>query len=126
MPLTASVGAGGANHPKDARYLQYLLVDWRRTNNLPPIAIDGVVGPRTVDAIRNFQQRETRQVDGRVDPNGPTLRRLEECHMGNVFAGIRYSPPVRPWPGAPPPDQRTDSEAEDLFRRYLKELHANL
>ena len=48
----------------------------------PPIGLDGVAGNETVGAIRDFQYQSfgPSKVDGRVDPNYGTLRRLVEIH----------------------------------------------
>jgi len=45
---------------------------------LPPLAEDGLVGPKTIGAIRAFQQFHHTANDGRVDPDGPTLKRMNE------------------------------------------------
>jgi hypothetical protein len=35
-----------------------------------------------------FQQKATANADGRIDPNGPTLRKLAEAHFENVAGGL--------------------------------------
>ena len=42
------------------------------------LAEDGLVGPKTIGAIRGFQQFHHTGSDGRVDPNGPTLKKMNE------------------------------------------------
>ncbi|BDC47810.1 hypothetical protein F183_A01260 [Bryobacterales bacterium F-183] len=43
----------------------------------PKLVEDGLVGPKTIGAIRTFQQSDIALAkDGRVDPNGPTLARI--------------------------------------------------
>jgi hypothetical protein len=85
--ITASVGrAGGANFPNDVKVVQQLL------NNVPENAggphvklqVDGVCGPMTKDAIQKFQVRQFGWggADGRVDPNGRTLAKLNEFDSG--------------------------------------------
>jgi peptidoglycan hydrolase-like protein with peptidoglycan-binding domain len=76
--LKSSVGRSGANQPNDVRIVQTLLNDWRGKNKRGPIAIDGYVGPETIDAITDFQRTATGIVDGRVDPGGPAIRKLVE------------------------------------------------
>lgn len=75
-----SVGRGGQNVlPQDVMTVQYLL------NCVPPskggpsteLVIDGIVGPKTMEAIANFQRGGLSSPDGRVDPGGPTLSRLQ-------------------------------------------------
>jgi peptidoglycan hydrolase-like protein with peptidoglycan-binding domain len=73
-----SVGLGGANVKTDVQLVQSLL------NLVAPIAlapkpllnIDGLVGPLTIGAIKQFQSRTLGLSDGRVDPGGPTFGRL--------------------------------------------------
>jgi len=77
MPISNSVGQGGVNVKKDVRYVQVLLNYWRQDNGRPEIATDGLVGPITIAAIVDFQQTVTGIVDGRVDPQGPSLKALE-------------------------------------------------
>jgi hypothetical protein len=56
----------------------------RLLNGVPPgegqptplLAEDGWIGPKTVGAINRFQKKQFGWQDGRVDPKGPTLRRL--------------------------------------------------
>src|SRR3546814_14425324 len=83
MPRTisASVGDGGANRNSDIRTIQEML------NRVPPswggpapaLAVDGLIGPKTIGAIRNFQQIQLGTIfnpDGRVDPGRRTIGRL--------------------------------------------------
>jgi hypothetical protein len=74
--ITRSVGFGGVNLPGDTRTVQELLNDARADTGLPPIKVDGLVGPETIGAIRQFQQSRLGFADGRVDPGGPTLQAL--------------------------------------------------
>ncbi|MFL4967232.1 MAG: peptidoglycan-binding protein [Xanthobacteraceae bacterium] len=77
MPgISASVGLGGRNLAGDTFTIQQLLNRARQNDGLPPIAVDGLVGPETIGAIRAFQQSRVGFSDGRVDPNGPTLAAL--------------------------------------------------
>lgn len=77
MPITASVGLNGVNRPADVRHVQSRLNEFRKSRGQPPIAVDGIAGPRTVAAIKSFQAAMPRIADGRVDPRGPTLAALE-------------------------------------------------
>jgi peptidoglycan hydrolase-like protein with peptidoglycan-binding domain len=78
MTISKSVGQGGVNVKKDVRYVQALLNFWRQENGWPEIAADGLVGPITIAAIKDFQRAKTGIVDGRVDPKGPSLKALED------------------------------------------------
>jgi peptidoglycan hydrolase-like protein with peptidoglycan-binding domain len=77
MPISKSVGKGGNNIKKDVRYVQALLNYWRQQNGRPEIKVDGLIGPKTIGAIEDFQRIKTGIVDGRVDPNGPSIKALE-------------------------------------------------
>lgn len=80
--ISASVGQGGRNLKSDAETVQQLL------NNVPapqggpdvPLAVDGLPWQRTIAAIKKFQkvQLDFKWPDGRVDPNGKTLAKLNE------------------------------------------------
>jgi hypothetical protein len=75
LRLRQSVGAGGANGRPDVAAIQASL------NGIPeplagpavPLATDGLVGPKTLAAIRGFQAGWLDVRDGRIDPDGPTL-----------------------------------------------------
>jgi hypothetical protein len=82
---------GGKNHPDDVVTVQQLL------NQVPPhqgglpkpLDVDGLCGPKTIDAIQKFQLHHFgwKGADGRVDPGGPTLAKLNE------FDGLKPTPP---------------------------------
>ncbi|MBL8213603.1 MAG: hypothetical protein JNK87_22990 [Bryobacterales bacterium] len=89
MAITASVGKGGVNLRTDTVRIQEALNLFRQQHNLPLLKVDGIVGPKTIAAITNFQQSYTRIVDGRIDPHGPTLQALEQ------FVSAACEPQVR-------------------------------
>lgn len=72
-----SVGEGGINRRRDVFVIQHLL-NRHRAERSPLLRTDSIAGARTIAAIREFQERivHLRRVDGRVDPGGPTLRKL--------------------------------------------------
>lgn len=74
--IIGSVGFGGANRPEDVRLVQRLL---NRAEAYPRLVVDGRIGPNTLRAIRSFQARFMEAPDGRVDPGGRTLRRLNDA-----------------------------------------------
>jgi hypothetical protein len=81
--ITASVGRlGGMNRPGDVKTIQQLLnrVPHAAGGPYPLLAIDSVCGHKTVDAIQKFQTTQLgwNKADGRVDPSGPTLEKLNE------------------------------------------------
>lgn len=79
VTISASVGNGGANRKADVEAIQQAL------NSISPIAggptvklkVDGIVGPKTIAAILNFQKANLGLTqDGKVDVNGSTLQRI--------------------------------------------------
>lgn len=82
MGIGASVGRNGINRRPDVETVQ-LLLNRHITSLAPlrPLVVDGRIGPNTIRAIEEFQSRigNMRPVDGRVDPNGRTIRLLESA-----------------------------------------------
>lgn len=73
IQIQDSVGAGGNNGKADTRKIQKLL------NAIFPsqlLEVDGDCGTKTVNKIKRFQRRYMNNPDGRVDPGGRTLRKL--------------------------------------------------
>jgi peptidoglycan hydrolase-like protein with peptidoglycan-binding domain len=86
--IRKSVGQGGQNIAGDVLYVQILLADVLVRKGLASISIDGVCGPKTIKAIRDFQQAGPALVqDGRIDPNGPTIRALHRKHIEGIGSG---------------------------------------
>lgn len=81
--ISASVGASGVNRHADVLIIQRLLVQ----NGVNPGPVDGRCGPNTVRAIIDFQLGFVSRPDGRVDPNGITLR-----HLNNPGASSSVAP----------------------------------
>lgn len=79
----ASVGASGQNRRSDVEIVQRLLL----RNGVSPGRIDGLCGPNTVRAIITFQSRFLSRPDGRVDPNGTTLRHLNNANQSTNSQG---------------------------------------
>jgi hypothetical protein len=75
--INGSVGEKGKNDPRDVKTVQRLL-NKHTIPPLRPLSVDGFAGKNTIDAIRQFQTvvMEMRHPDGRVDPGGKTIRRL--------------------------------------------------
>ena len=81
--ITAAVGRMGApNRPEDVKTVQQLLnkVPVPSGGPKPLLEPDGLCGQKTIGAIQAFQLRYFGWpgTDGRVDPNGPTLAKLNE------------------------------------------------
>lgn len=76
--IKGSVGAGGRNLPPDVVTVQYLLncVPSGKGGPFPELAVDGLVGLKTIAAIRKFQTTALGHADGRVDPGGGTIQAL--------------------------------------------------
>lgn len=77
-----SVGKGGVNRSTDVKTVQELLNDnIGRLTPLRPLTTDGRIGPATQGAIDEFQRRVVKMPfpDGRVDPGGKTLAKLNEA-----------------------------------------------
>lgn len=103
MSISGSVGLNGLNRNQDVRLIQQLL----NKAGVNAGQVDGMAGPKTKDAILRFQRSFLSSPDGRVDPNGQTIRRLNALPGGNV------APPVpAPKPGGGQgPKYRTQIEA---------------
>jgi hypothetical protein len=81
--IRASVGRmGGRNLPDDVRTVQELLNEVPATEGgpTPPLVPDSLCGPKTIGAIQRFQLHHFgfSGADGRVDPGGRTLAKLNE------------------------------------------------
>lgn len=77
MCIQQSVGQGGINAQQDVVIVQVLL-NFNRPVPLAQLLTDGLSGPSTIAAIQEFQSRVLKLAapDGRVDPNGRTLKAL--------------------------------------------------
>jgi peptidoglycan hydrolase-like protein with peptidoglycan-binding domain len=86
VTISAAVGNGGsAKCGVDVRNVQKLL---NQAGAKPRLAEDGIVGPNTIRAIRQFQSAFMTTPDGRVDPGGPTLRKLNIAASGAIVAEL--------------------------------------
>lgn len=96
-PITASVGEKGVNRAQDVGIVQFLLNSAGAKRGIPKakIDVDGIVGPQTLNAIREFQKKYCKVQDGRVDPHGETLKLLHQV-AGNIPAandGVSFLDP---------------------------------
>ncbi len=79
--IERSVGKGGQNLPVDVIKIQHLINNNDLYTGLEkPIPLTGTVDQAFIQAIETFQTNhpQLNQVDSRVDPNGETLKRLNE------------------------------------------------
>ena len=102
--MNGSVGRGGSNQRTDTILIQSLLNAAKDMGTpLAGLKVDGVAGPKTIDAIQSFQSKTLGFSDGRVDPLGKTLRSLLELSArgGGLPSGLpnvsAVAPPFRPF-----------------------------
>lgn len=71
--IQGSVGRGGRNQSMDVRVIQQALN--QKIKPLPPLKVDGIVGPKTQAAIDEFERREMKMArpGGRIEPTGVAL-----------------------------------------------------
>jgi peptidoglycan hydrolase-like protein with peptidoglycan-binding domain len=86
--LSGSVGRGGVNQTGDARLVQHLLNDAIGRAGGTLLAVDGIVGPKTIAAIELYQRSNGLTSDGRVDPQGATIKHLTNAHLTALSAGV--------------------------------------
>jgi len=102
--LVAPVGYGGANAAADVMTVQFLLncVPVSQGGPVKDLAVDGIIGPKTIQAIVQFQKTQFGWSDGRVDPEkygGTTIAELKK------FDPVPDSPPIEPTPEPKFPSQ---------------------
>ncbi|MFC9398033.1 peptidoglycan-binding protein [Streptomyces sp. NPDC057027] len=97
-PLQQSVGSEGNNSKFDVAYAQLMLNDWRGQSEISPLLeIDGLAGPKTIGAIKLFQQSVTGIIDGRFDPHGPGVTALESLHFESLAPRATATPYMEHW-----------------------------
>ena len=83
MEITGSVGMGCVNNRNDVLVVQ----DALKKKAFPELAVDGIIGPQTISAIRTFQRKFLRQPDGIISVGGTTAQQvsiLVVCYTGLV------------------------------------------
>jgi hypothetical protein len=112
-PVGVNAGPGG-NQPADVATIHRLLIQVPEADGGPQPAtsraFSGGYGIHTEVAIKKFQWRQfhlrTRPPDGRVDPSGQTLARL------NQFEPSRSAPPYAPQRPQPPDPTAARGESD--------------
>jgi hypothetical protein len=125
--IAASVGRGGINRQDDVRIVQNLL-NKNRSFGQSPITVNGLANAETIAAIEDFQRRALKLTnpDGRVDPNGNTLKALDGGGLQNTTATNLSG---AAWWHANQAKFPNSSRVEDLeatFRNALQEFLAAL
>lgn len=98
LSTQGSVGQAGQNREDDTRLVQSLLnrIPARSGGPQAPLKVDGLVGPKSIEAIRRFQMANFGSADGRVDARNQTIRRLIVTAMAAspTAAPPRLTPPA--------------------------------
>lgn len=97
--IQASVGHNGRNRSTDVTVIQQLINSHiRLIPPTQPLAVDGAIGPKTINAIRSYQRQVLgmSSPDGRVDPNGRTLASLNNEQGNGPRAAQAFHYPVGP------------------------------
>jgi len=98
MGILGSVGVGGKNQYGDVKQVQQLL----QRNGFPQIRDDGRIGPKTIQAIKDYQSRFMRP-DGVVDVHGKTYTHLVRgTAPGRAPASAAPAAPVNNHPSSGP------------------------
>ena len=111
--IGASVGEGGTNSEADVRAVQQLL----SAAGFDTKGIDGDYGTNTRNAIIAFQKTFLSNPDGRIDPGGQSIRRLEE-----TSAKPGAGPAAAPAPAAGGAGRVTDSSGDSSQWTQEKKL----
>jgi hypothetical protein len=87
-------GAKAKNIYDDVLTIQQLLNEITPQNGgpNPPLKGDGICGPKTKAAIQNFQLKHFgwKLADARVDPNGATLRKMNELAGAGDYKSLGF------------------------------------
>lgn len=110
MIIEKSVGRGGTNAKPDVRFVQRMLNNAGMLPGTPLLMVDGIAGPKTTSSIESYQRRQGLLTDGRVDPSGPTVKRLIQAFLATLVLGMVYRPP----PGSIPEPLSTGAAASTL------------
>lgn len=104
IAIAGSVGIGGQNRSADVVLVQQLLNIARSVSlsvGQSALKTDGIAGPLTIAAINKLQKAALGFSDGRVDPGGQTLGRLNVMAPPALLSQLAASP-GQALVGAPP------------------------
>jgi hypothetical protein len=123
ITISGSVGAGGFNRRDDASVIQQALnqVEPSQGGPDPKLKVDGWPWSKTIAAIRKFQQANLGWADGRVDPGGPTLAKLNTLvSLTSVLSAIAPLLGI----GAAPSVAVDPKTIEELYNVVLPQVRA--
>ena len=91
--IKSAVGVGAANEKVDVKLVQQLLNAISDGSGGPKnkLVEDGIIGPKTIDAIKRFQRFQLGFEDGRIDPKFRTELRLLRMNGTHVLLGAADS-----------------------------------
>jgi peptidoglycan hydrolase-like protein with peptidoglycan-binding domain len=90
--LTKAVGEQAANRHPDVKLIQALLNKKLRIQSKPQLSVDGLFGPNTLSAIKEYQSNFMTKPDGVISPYGMTIKRLWPVAYSNPTGkGVRTS-----------------------------------
>lgn len=94
--ISASVGRNGANKPNDVIVTQILLnrIPSAQGGPSPQLEADGKVGPKTQKAIDGFQSYHQLGSDGRIDPGGKMLAKINQLVCESMPAPAPEPSPI--------------------------------
>jgi hypothetical protein len=129
MPISQPVGRNGANLRREVQYVQALLNIFRAEHGSTALDLDGLVGPKTIGAIEEFQTAVTGVVDGRVDPGAQAITALEaqtaavldELRTVTMFALLLSHRPVEEEPPVEADPVLDDAELRTLVQSIFAE-----
>lgn len=116
-----SVSQGGREHP--VQTLQYLL---RARGH--QVAVDGMVGPKTDQAVRTFQQSKSLTVDGIVGPRtwSALIVQVKQESRGDAVRGVQEEFQFRNGTGDPSQGVQIDgifgAQTDEAVRGFQKSL----
>ena len=95
LAIAGSVGNGGTNDPNDVYRIKVALNQVNPNWGGPTQTLDedGIADQLLTDSISGFQQFQLGFSDGRIDPNGATIGRLDLV-MNDPGDPITWNPPV--------------------------------
>lgn len=120
ITLSGSVGSGGTNRSNDVKTVQSRLNALMSAPRVA-LAVDGLVGPKTIGMIRDFQKSVCafQYGDGRVDPGKQTLAALNNAASKSIWSG---SSGPAPSPSPTPTPTPGDASLEDFPEEAIAPL----